>query len=74
VGGGQESDSTVHAARRRHQTIDHGRWRDDFTENFGCGVCLTVCLFSVAGYEAIQTRFRGNPTAPRFLLSGVGDG
>lgn len=60
-------------AEGRHQTIDHGRCRDYFTENFGCGVCLAVCPFSVAGYEAIQARFRGNPTAPRFLLPGAGD-
>jgi ferredoxin len=55
-------------AEGRHQTIDHGRCRDYFLANFGCGVCLAVCPFSVAGYEAIQERFRGNPTAPRFTL------
>jgi ferredoxin len=55
-------------AEGRHQTIDHGRCRDYFLENYGCGVCLAVCPFSVAGYDAIQARFRGNPTAPRFLL------
>ncbi|TVR88378.1 MAG: 4Fe-4S dicluster domain-containing protein [Trueperaceae bacterium] len=52
----------------RHQTIDHGACRDYFTEHFGCGVCQAVCPFSVAGYEAIRTRFKGNPNAPRFTL------
>jgi ferredoxin len=53
----------------RYQTIDHGRCRDYFLEHFGCGVCLAVCPFSQAGYEAIHERFRGNPGAPIFELA-----
>lgn len=52
----------------RFQTIDHDACRDYFLEHFGCGVCLAVCPFSEAGYEAIRERFRGNPNAPRFEL------
>lgn len=52
----------------RYRTIDHDRCRDYFLEHFGCGVCLAVCPFSQAGYEAIHERFRGNPGAPRFEL------
>lgn len=52
----------------RYQTIDHDACRDYFLEHFGCGVCLAVCPFTEAGYEAIQERFRGNPDAPRFAL------
>lgn len=55
----------------RYQTIDHDACRDCFLELFGCGVCLAVCPFSEAGYQAIRERFRGNPSAPRFELERV---
>ena len=49
-----------------YRAIDRAACRDYFTENFGCGVCLSVCPFSQAGYAAIEARFKGNPSAPKF--------
>lgn len=50
------------------QCIDHDACRSYFNENFGCAICLAVCPFSVAGYDAIQLKFRGNPSAPQFRI------
>ena len=50
------------------QSIDHATCRDYFTQNYGCAVCLAVCPFSHSGYEKVQARFKGNPTAPQFRI------
>ena len=50
------------------QCIDHDTCREYFDREFGCAVCLAVCPFSVKGYAAIQSRFKGNPDAPRFEI------
>jgi ferredoxin len=50
------------------QCIDHAACRDYFNQNFGCAICLAGCPFSVAGYEKVKSRFKGNPTAPHFCI------
>ena len=50
------------------QSIDHDSCRDYFNQNFGCAVCLAVCPFSQAGYDAVHARFKGNPSAPQFRI------
>jgi ferredoxin len=50
------------------QCIDHARCRDYFNQNFGCAICLAECPFSVAGYERVKSKFRGNPKAPQFRI------
>ena len=50
------------------QCIDHDGCRDYFSKNYGCAVCLSVCPFSQVGYEAVKTRFKGNPNAPQFVI------
>lgn len=50
------------------QCIDHASCREYFTKNYGCAVCLAVCPFSHAGYEAVKKRFIGNPNAPKFTI------
>jgi epoxyqueuosine reductase QueG len=50
------------------QCIDHSRCRDTFQQNFGCAICLAVCPFSQAGYQKVQSRFKGNPRAPQFHI------
>lgn len=50
------------------QCIDHAACRDYFNTNFGCAVCLANCPFSEVGYEKVQERFKGNPTAPQFRI------
>lgn len=50
------------------QCIDHAACRDVFNQNFGCAICLAACPFSVAGYEKVSSRFRGNPNAPQFRI------
>lgn len=53
------------------QCIDHGTCRDYFTRNYGCAVCLAVCPFSQVGYDNVQERFKGNPSAPQFLIEPI---
>lgn len=50
------------------QTIEHAACRDYFNAEMGCAVCLGNCPFSLIGYEAIKTRFKGNPGAPQFHI------
>jgi len=50
------------------QCIDHASCRDYFNQNFGCAICLARCPFSVAGYEMVKSRFKGNPNAPQFHI------
>ena len=50
------------------QCIDHAACRDYFNQNFGCAICLADCPFSVAGYEKVKSRFKGNPKAPQFRI------
>jgi len=50
------------------QCIDHAACRDYFNQNFGCAICLAECPFSVAGYERVKAKFRGNPSAPQFRI------
>lgn len=51
------------------QCIDHATCRDYFDQNFGCAICLKVCPFSQAGYEKVQAKFKGNPSAPQFGIT-----
>lgn len=53
------------------QTIEHAACRDYFTANYGCAVCLAVCPFSQAGYEKVQSRFKGNPEAPQYQIEPI---
>lgn len=53
------------------QCIDHAACRDYFNQNFGCAICLAGCPFSVAGYEKVKSKFRGNPKAPQFRIPVV---
>jgi ferredoxin len=53
------------------QCIDHATCRDYFNQNFGCAICLADCPFSVAGYEKVKSRFKGNPKAPQFRIPVV---
>jgi ferredoxin len=50
------------------QCINHTTCRDYFNQNFGCAKCLAECPFSVAGYEKIKSRFKGNPKAPKIRI------
>ena len=50
------------------QSIEHAVCRDYFTANYGCAVCLAVCPFSHSGYDKVQARFKGNPSAPQFRI------
>jgi ferredoxin len=50
------------------QCIDHAACRDYFNQKFGCAICLAECPFSVAGYDKVKSRFKGNPTAPQFRI------
>lgn len=50
------------------QCIDHDSCRNYFTSNYGCAVCVAVCPFSHTGYDKIQAKFKGNPTAPQFRI------
>ncbi len=50
------------------QCIDHASCRDYFNQNFGCAICLAGCPFSVAGYEKVRSRFKGNSKAPQFRI------
>jgi ferredoxin len=53
---------------RGMQTIDHAACREYFTRNYGCAICLAICPFSQVGYTTIQQRFKGNPSAPKFVI------
>lgn len=55
------------------QCIDHASCRDYFNQNFGCAICLAKCPFSVAGYERVKSKFRGNPKAPQFRIPVLDD-
>jgi ferredoxin len=50
------------------QCIDHASCREYFTRNYGCAICLAICPFSQVGYEVVKARFKGNPTAPKFII------
>lgn len=52
------------------QCIDHATCREYFTKNYGCAVCLAICPFSQVGYDKVKERFKGNPDAPQFRISG----
>jgi len=53
------------------QCIDHASCRDYFNQNFGCAICLAGRPFSVAGYEKVKPKNRGNPRAPQFRIPVV---
>jgi epoxyqueuosine reductase QueG len=50
------------------QTIEPATCREYFTQNYGCAVCLAVCPFSHSGYDKVQAKFKGNPSAPQFRI------
>ncbi|EDM81598.1 iron-sulfur cluster binding protein [Plesiocystis pacifica SIR-1] len=56
----------------RVQCIDSAACLDYFDRNFGCAVCADVCPFSQKGFDLLAARFKGNPDAPSYAVSGSG--
>lgn len=44
----------------RISAIDNTKCGPYMAQNHGCGVCIAICPFSMAGYEKIQTNFKSS--------------
>ena len=47
---------------------NHAACRGYFNQKFCCAIYPAECPLSVAGYERVKSKFRGNPSAPQFRI------
>lgn len=57
----------------RKTCIDYEACYDYFAANHGCGVCLSVCPFSNAGYDKIKEGFRGSEDQDSTVIGPDGE-